>query len=198
MNRLSRREFLESLVAASAAAAAGCTRKGDAFAREQVCIHIFHPLEFIPAPLLEPATRQMGRNPGREYFHAGLPELAICTTPAPLLASFQYFWPFSRDDLRALEKAIEVRYQSQTIDAASDLHEGLGYLRQHRAEWKKQGLTSAVIFTWNDFTRQWCPQVVSACRETGVEELVLLKDPTLPPYLCDYPAKQRGFKRPPP
>ncbi len=198
MTYLSRREFLEAMAAASAAAAMGCHRQADPFARERVCIHVLQPRGSIPPPLLQATTAQPRRSAGGEYFNAGLPELAICTTRARLLDSFPYFWPFSCEDLETLRKGIEIRYQKPTIASELDTREFVDHLRRLAPDWKQNRIRSAVIFTWNTFTQQWCKQVAEACRVSEVDEFVVLKDPTIPPYLCDYPAKQRGFKRSPP
>jgi hypothetical protein len=50
----------------------------------------------------------------------------------------------------------------------------------------------------NDCTRHWAAAVAAASREGGADEMVVFKDPTIPPYLCDQPALQKGFRRPPP
>ena len=198
MAELSRRDFLQLLAAAYGLAAMGCSRKGDRFEREVVCIHIFHPAEFIPAPLLEKSERPSVRDATEDYFGIGLPELMICTTQTKFLDMFQYFWPFSREDFERLQQSIEIRYSKPLIRGAADVDDFARYLRDHNAELARGLPSPAVIFTFNDFTRHWTPEVVAASRQSGVRELVLFKDPTLPPYLCTYPAKQKGFKRPPP
>lgn len=199
MPELSRREFLERLAAAYAGAMTiGCSRKQDPFARERVCIHIFHPQEFIPAPLAEKTDDlPPPRSATQRYFNVGLPELVVCQSRARLLDLFQYFWPFSRADFDTLQKTITVGYQKFALYTARDVAEFASYLREHRSQ-SAGGAGSTVIFTWNDFTRQWSPEVAAACRESAVREFVVFKDPTQSPYLCDYPAKQKGFKRPPP
>ncbi len=198
MSELSRREFLERLAAVYAGAVTvACSRRGDRFAQERVCIHVLHPQEFLPAPLLEKTDLQPRRRATLDYFNIGLPELAVCETRTMLLDLFQYFWPFSRDDFETLQKAVQIRYQKPAINTSADVAEVAAYLREHRSQWGKAGTGSAVLFTWNDFTRQWSPEIAAACRESAVQEFVVFKNPTEPPYLCDYPAKQKGFKRPP-
>lgn len=197
MTALSRRDFLECLAAAYGMTMIG-SRQGDQFAREVVCIHIFHPAEFVPAPLMEKTKRLSTREPTEEYFGVGLPEVVICTTQVRLLDLFQYFWPFSRDDLARLQQSIEIRYSGPVIRGTPDVDDCAKYLREHRSELAQGLASSAVIFTLNEFTRHWSSEVIAASRQAGVHEFVLFKDPTRPPYLCDYPAKQKGFKRPPP
>ena len=197
---LTRREFLQRLTGAYAAALiGGCSRRRDWFAKEQVCIHILRPREFIPAPLTETTdVARPVRRAADEYFNIGLPELAFVESRGKLLELFQYFWPFSREDLDAFERSVEIRYQKGRLNTLADATEFAGYLREHRPEPGRRGLSAAVVFTWNDFTRQWSPQIATACRDSGVDEFVVFKDPTVAPYLCEYPAEQRGFKRPPP
>jgi len=198
MSELSRREFLERLAAVYAGTViSGCSRRRDRFAQERVCIHVLHPEEFIPAPLLEKTDLQLRRSTTQDYFNIGLPELAVCETRTRLLDLFQYFWPFSRDDFENLQKAVQIRYQKAAINTPLDVAEFAAFLRQDRSQWAKAGASSAVLFTWNDFTRQWSPDLAAACRESAIHEFVVFKNPTEPPYLCDYPAKQKGFKRPP-
>lgn len=196
MSQLSRREFLERLAAAYAGSMMlGCSRQQDVFARERVCIHVLHPREFIPAPLTERIGDLPPRRANQHYFNVGLPELILCETRTPLLDLFQYFWPFSRADFDTLQNTITIRYQKSTLQTARDVAEFAAYLREHRAP--SAGAGWAAIFTWNDFTRQWSPPIAAASRDSAVREFVVFKDPTEPPYLCDHPAKQKGFKRPP-
>lgn len=198
MSALSRREFLERLAAVYAGAAfSGCSRKRDLFEQERVCIHVLHPQESIPAPLLEKTDLQPRRSPREDAFNIGLPELVVCETRARLLDLFQYFWPFTRDDFDTLQRAVQIRYQKARIDTPLDVAQFAAYLREHKAQWAKAGASAAVLFTWNDITRQWSPEIAAACRESAVQEFIVFKNPTEPPYLCDYPAKQKGFKRPP-
>ncbi len=199
MVALSRREFLLRLGAAyGAVTLAGCNRNRDHFARERVCIHIFHPREFIPVPLLERTNLVVHRESIREYFNIGLPELVVCETRGRLLDAFQYFWPFSRRDFETLEKSIAIRHQISTIDTERQVSEVALFLRNNKMRAVNAGASTAIIFTFNEATQPWSATIAEACRESGVEELVVFKDPTIPPYLCDYPAKQKGFKRPPP
>ncbi len=198
MTELSRRQFLQSLAAAYGAAVMGCRRKGDPFAQECVCIHIFHPAEFIPAPLLEGAARPPVRDAAMEYFGINLPELVICTTRTAFLDMFQYFWPFSRDDFARLEESIQILHVQPTINGTPDISASATYMREHADELTRAKGSSAVMFTFNEFTRHWTPDVIAACREAKIREFVLFKDPTRSPYLCTYPALQKGFKRPPP
>lgn len=197
MIELSRREFLEALAAAYAAAVMGCKRTGDPFAREHVCIHIFDPAGSIP-PLLERTAFPSVRDATEEYFEIGLPEVLVCTTRTKFLDMFQYFWPFSQSDFAQLQESIEIGYERQIIRGAADLDDLATYLRSHKAEAIRPSESSAVVFTYNDFTRHWTSDVITACRDARIAEFVLFKDPTLSPYLCTYPAKQKGFKRPPP
>lgn len=199
MAALSRREFLLRLAAAyGGVVLCGCNRNRDRFASERVCIHVFRPREVIPVPLLQRTNPVARRDSMTEYFNIGLPELVVCETQSSLLDTFQYFWPFSRSDFETLEKSITIRYQTSTIDVAQQVSEFALFLRSNKVRAANAGASTAVIFTFNEATQPWSATIADACRESGVEELVVFKDPTIPPYLCDYPAKQKGFKRPPP
>ena len=198
MTDLSRREFLEGLASAYAMAGLGCGPKGDRFAREHVCIHIFHPGEFVAAPLMEKTRPPASRAAEEDCFGIGLPELVVCTTRTSFLDMFQYFWPFSRADLAHLEQSIQVRYSKPTVNGTADIDDFVTYLRDHRSELAQGPASSAVIFTYTDFTRHWVSEAITASRQAAIQEFVLFKDPTLAPYLCTYLALQKGFKRPPP
>ena len=65
-------------------------------------------------------------------------------------------------------------------------------------EKEKEDTKSAIIFTYNDMTKYFASEIISQWQGFGIEELVLFKDPSKPPYLCSYPSLQKGFKRPPP
>jgi hypothetical protein len=119
----------------------------------------------------------------------------LCSLPEHM---FQYFWPFSRDDFARMQQSIEIRHYRPIVRGAPDIDDFAMYLRDHKTELDRGSTSSAVIFTFNEFTRHWTPEVIAASRDAGVKEFVLFKDPTQPPYLCTYPAKQKGFKRPPP
>jgi len=56
----------------------------------------------------------------------------------------------------------------------------------------------AVILTLNDYTKYTCPHLIESCRINKIDELIIFKDPSRPPYLCSHPSQQKGFKRPPP
>jgi len=198
MLELSRREFLQTLAAAYGATVMGCKRTPAPFAQEHVCIHIFGPRDPIPAPLLEATPPPPTRDLTEEYFEIGLPELVACTTRTKFLDMFQYFWPFSRNDLAQLEESIEIGYQRPRIRGAADAGDFAGFLRSYKSQSVQAGASSAAVFVYNEFTRHWAPDVIAACRDAQIAEFVLFKDPTRAPYLCTFPAKQKGFKRPPP
>lgn len=196
MSSLSRRDFLERLSAAYAAMLTGCHKTTDWFEKERVCIHVFNPQETLPAPLLQKTTDTPSRSVNEDLFGVGLPELVLCTTKTRFLDLFPYFWPFSRDDFKQLEQSIEILYDKKVLSTSTDLDDFESHLR--RQVHVPAGLSSVVIFTFNDFTRHLTPRLVDICRQAKIGELVLFKDPTRDPYLCEYPAKQGGFKRPPP
>lgn len=194
MHGLSRRKFLELLSSAYVAMLAGCHRKPDWFGQELVCIHVFDPRERLPAPLL----LETARPARRPVFSVGLPEIVLCTTGTYFLDGFPYFWPFSRADMNHLEDSIEILYHKNVLTDDADVGEFVDYLRTHSRYLQRPGTSAATIFTYHDFTRALLPAVVSACRQAKIAELVIFKDPSRAPYLCEYPARQKGFKRPPP
>ncbi len=193
-----RREFLVRLSAAHAAMALGCNQssEGDWLGRERVCIHVFDLREPLPGPLQETDTAVPPRG-NKAYFNPGIPELALCTTSMKFLQMFQYFWPVTREEMARLERTTELRFQRAIINSGREIEEFAAYLRAHRGDSRPPGTSIAALFTFHDYTRQWIAAVVRASQQAGVDEFVLFKDPTLPPYLCDYPSRQKGFRRPP-
>lgn len=194
---MTRRELLERLSFVCMAAWLGC-RAEDWFDRELVCIHIFGPQDSIPAPLLEKVPHRPRRRRERRGFGIGLPELVACTTSRPLLELFQYFWPFSREDFKQLERSIAIKFEIALLGDADEVEEWKRFLRERRRGFQKEGKNLAVLFTLNEFTQGWAPELIAACRSAAVDEFAVFKDPSQPPYLCEFASRQKGFKRPPP
>ena len=197
MEYLSRREMLHFLAIVLPATLMGFKGK-DYFDKELVCIHIYNLDQPLPKPMLEKAKRIKNRLPGKEYFQIGMPELILCRLEMSLLDMFQYYWPVSRSEIRHLQKKIKILFKKQVIekiDALDDFQKVLDRkinVLQHSKE------LLAVILTVNDYTIHACPNIVHICQSKGVNELIIFKDPSQPPYLCSYPSQQKGFKRPPP
>jgi hypothetical protein len=194
---MTRRELLERLSFICMVAGLGC-RAEDWFDRELVCIHIFGPQDSIPAPLLEKVPRRPRRRRERRGLGIGLPELVTCTTRRPLLELFQYFWPFSREDYRQLERSITIESEIALLGDANEVEEWKRVLRARRGVFRKEGENLAVLFTLNEFSHGWAPELIAACQAAAVDEFVVFKDPSRPPYLCEFASRQKGFKRPPP
>lgn len=194
---LSRREVLRFLMIALPANAIGWKRS-DFFDRELVCVHVYDPGQELPAPLTNPAGAPVHRSAGRKVFHVGLPELILCRTKIRFLHLYPYFWPISREDVRQLQGAMEVLYQKQEVTGKNDLEDMHDQLLAQRFPGKDEESSLVVIFTLNDATCNALAAVVDACRSLRIDELVVFKDPSRPPYLCSFASRQKGFKRPPP
>ncbi|MCK8600122.1 hypothetical protein [Desulfoferrobacter suflitae] len=170
----------------------------DVFQDELICVHVYDPSKLIPAPLLEARDGKMSRNEDQRYFQSGLPELMLCTSRVRFLDLFQYFWPISREEFRRMQEKIEAKLAKAKLISDQDVEEIARYLDQNDQLAVAGDVTSAVILTLNDHTVQWASEIVQICRSAKITELVIFKDPLKPPYLCSYPAQQKGFKRPPP
>ncbi len=197
MTEMSRRKVMHQLTLGCAGVWLGC-QKNDRFAQELVCIHIYHPEDSIPASLLGRRRRPSASRPAQEFFHIGLPELLVCTAKRPFLGLFQYFWPFSQEDFRQFREAMTIEFQKPILAEEVDVESLADFLRQHKNSPRFSDSNVALVLTFNEFTRYWASDVVELFQEGGVDELVLFKDPSHPPYLCDFPSQQKGFKRPPP
>ena len=195
--KLSRRGMLRFLVFALPATLFGYQRT-DYFDDELVCVHVYDPSRDLPPPLTDVQLGNEKRPENADYFRIGLPELIWCETPKPLLDLFQYFWPVTRQEVSRLQHQIKIRHQVDKLLGTEDLQslEHTLDTRKHRQPSKTKSW--AMILTLNDYTRQICPRLADLCKKHAVDELIIFKDPSQPPYLCSYPSTQKGFKKPPP
>jgi hypothetical protein len=170
----------------------------DYFDRELVCAHVYGLSRNLPGPLLESNENAERRIEGVAYFQIGLPELIVCRTETRLLDIFEYFWPITRPEIQRFQASSTALYSLPVVEHADQLAELEKALNRIKATQKSQQGSLAVILTLNDYTRNACRRLVDICREKGVGEIVIFKDPSRPPYLCSYPAQQKGFKKKPP
>ena len=171
----------------------------DYFDKELVCVHVYDPSQDLPEPLLAQSYKFGQRSSGTEYFQIGLPELILCRTEMKLLEMFQYFWPVTRPEVKRLQGWVKIIYKQPVmediVDKITDFQKILE--EQNNLRQSKKGAL-AVILTLNDYTKNACPHLIEICRTNKIEELIIFKDPSRPPYLCSHPSQQKGFKRPPP
>ena len=197
MNKFTRREILQFLGLLFPAALLGFREK-DFFDEELVCVHIFQPAFRIPEPLLTQYRTIPERNKLKNLFHVGIPELLLCTTEIKFLSIFQYFWPITRSEFQSSYKRISIEYNKLELNEKKDILNFSRYLESNWSGSKKEDTKSAIIFTYNDMTKYFASEIIRQWQGFGIEELVLFKDPSKPPYFCSYPSLQKGFKRPPP
>ena len=197
MNKFTRREILQLLGLLFPATLLGFREK-DIFDEELVCVHIFQPAFQIPEPLLTQYKIIPERNKLKNLFHVGMPELLLCTTEIKFLSIFQYFWPITRSEFQSSYEKISLKYNKLELNEKKDILDFSRYLKSNWNGSKKEDSKSAIIFTYNDMTKYFASEIISQWQGFGIEELVLFKDPSKPPYLCSYPSLQKGFKRRPP
>jgi hypothetical protein len=173
-------------------------RAQDAFDKELVCVHIFQPGFKIPDPLWERYDSIPVRGNLPALFNLKIPELLLCSTDKNFLSIFEYFWPIERAEFIDTLRKVTVKYEKEKITEKSDVSIFSGFLESIHAESKRNIKKTAVIFTLNDFTRYFAADILNLWQIYGINELVLFKDPSKPPYLCSYPSLQKGFKRTPP
>ena len=191
--RLSRREMLRFLTVVLPTALFGY-RVIDYFDDELVCVHVYGLSQDLPKPLLEPVEASEKRIDKGADFQIGLPELFLCRTETRLMDIFAYFWPLSRSEIQQFQNSSQVLYSLpvfEHVDQLSGLETAINQNKNRKG-------SMAVFLTFNDYTRNGCFRMVNICREKGVSELVIFKDPSKPPYLCSYPSQQKGFKKKPP
>jgi hypothetical protein len=168
------------------------------FDKELVCVHVFQPGFKIPDPLWERYDSIPVRGKPSDLFNLKIPELILCQTEKSFLSIFEYFWPVERAEFHHTLRKITVKYKKVKITQKSDVSEYSGFLEKSYTESKRGINKTAVIFTLNDFTRHFAADILDLWRIHGVNEFVLFKDPSKPPYLCSFPSLQKGFRRPPP
>jgi hypothetical protein len=172
-------------------------RTQDAFDKELVCVHIFQPGFKIPDPLWERYDSIPVRRNPLGLFNLKIPELILCSIDRNFLSIFEYFWPIERAEFNDTIRKATVKYKKVKITEKSDVSDFSGFLENIHAQ-KRNIKETAVIFTLNDFTRYFAADILNLWQTYGINEFVLFKDPSKPPYLCSYPSLQKGFKRPPP
>ena len=170
----------------------------DAFDKELVCVHIFQQGFKMPDPLWERYDSIPVRGNQSDLFNLKIPELLLCSTDKDFLSIFRYFWPIERAEFYNTYSSASVKYEKVKIAERSDIYEFSGFLENFHAELKRNIYKTAVILTFNDFTRYFAADILDLWQTYGINEFVLFKDPSKPPYLCSYPSLQKGFKRPPP
>ena len=195
--RLSRREMLRFLTVVLPTALSGY-RVIDYFDEELICVHVYEPSQKLPGPLLEIYTKSGKRIEGGSYFQIGLPELILCRTEIKLLEIFAYFWPITRPEIQRFQESSKVLFRLSAIEHVDQVAELETALSRNSEKQKPPECSLAVILTLNDYTRNACRRLVDICRGKGVDEMVIFKDPSKPPYLCSYPSQQKGFKKKPP
>ena len=172
--------------------------KTDYFDEELVCVHVYNPSQDLPSPLLKVHGEISKRTENEQYFQIGLPELVLCETKITLLDMFQYFWPVSHQEITRFQKEIEIRHKILKVHGIKDLRSLEKILDTQNTDHFRKAASLAVILTLNDYTRHICKHLVGICKKYDVDELVIFKDPSKSPYLCSYPSRQKGFKKPPP
>jgi hypothetical protein len=175
----------------------GCGSK-DVFDKEHVCVHVFTPDIKIPEPLLERYEDIPARSPMTNLFNIGIPEILLCTTTSSFLQMFQYFWPITREEFQRVHGMISPKFEKPEIIGKADIDAVSKYLEEHRSSLYSKDTKSAILFTFNDYTKYWSAHLVALWQNSNVPELVIFKNPAHAPYLCDFPSLQKGFKRPPP
>lgn len=170
----------------------------DYFDEELVCAHVYALSQDLPDPLLEINEESEKRIEGESCFQIGLPELFLCRAQIRFLDIFAYFWPITQPEIQRFQNSSKVLFSLPVIEHIDQLA-GLETALNRTGEKQKNKKGSlAVILTLNRYTRNACHRLVHICRQKGVEEMVIFKDPSKPPYLCSYPSLQKGFKKKPP
>ncbi|OGF68112.1 MAG: hypothetical protein A2Y62_08515 [Candidatus Fischerbacteria bacterium RBG_13_37_8] len=168
------------------------------FDEERVCIHVYDIKGCIPDILLKQYDKKPARKKQNTYFGTGLPELLLCTSGTSFLSLYQYFWPISQKEFQKIKDSITIKFERTIVNGSQDVADLEKIIEQQKMVMSPVNLTTVAIITLNDYSIYWIAPIIDACRKGNKVELVVIKDPTKSPYLCDYPTQQKGFKRPPP
>ncbi len=194
---MTRREVLQILSAILPAAACKKTTD-DVFADERVCVHVYNRAIALPAALLERHASIPDRAKSGRLFQIGIPELLICATSADLLMSFPYVWPVTRLEFDRARENLTVLFQRSELADQEDIKKLKRYVEDQTGASRPKGEKRALLVVLNDHTRYLIPDVLEIWRESSLESVVIFKDPTKSPYLCDFASLQKGFRRSPP
>jgi hypothetical protein len=170
----------------------------DAFDKELVCVHIFQQDFKLPEPLWDRYDSMPVRGDPLDLFNLKIPELILCKADNNFLSIFKYFWPIERAEFNDTIKKVTIKYAKGKIKEKCDVSDFSGFMEKIHAELKRNIKKTAIIFTLNEFTRYFTADILNLWQNYGINELIVFKDPSKPPYLCSYPSLQKGFKRPPP
>ncbi len=192
MASLTRRQVMELLATALPLSTLGC-RSTELPPEDRVCAHVYPATLEVPASLLTDFGPPPAARTGTPPFTTGLPDVFICTTAVPFLKLFPYFWPVAPEEFRRARDSIRTLYRIDELSAAARAEEVERWLAG-----RSLPAGSAGVFTLNDFTRYFARRLLGALRSAGLAEIVVFKDPRVPPWLCDAPAVQKRFRRPPP
>lgn len=192
MANLTRRQLLDVLAVALPAGSLACNRR-ELLADERICVHVFPESLALPESLLEEFDAAPTRRPATAPFATGLPELFVCSSSIPFLQLFPYFWPIETDELRRARESIRILFQLDLLGSSGDADGAERWLAGRALPAGSVG-----VFTYNEFTRHFARRLLTAYRNAALSEIVVFKDPTVSPYLCDAPARQKRFRRPPP
>lgn len=192
MTALTRRQLLGLLAGALPCSSLACGSR-ELLPEERVCVHVYPESLALPASVLEDFGVPPSRRPTGSPFTTGLPELFVCTSSTPFLQLFPYFWPVATDEFQRARDSIRILFQVDRLSSVVEADRAERWLRGHSLSAGSVG-----VFTYDDFTRFFARRLLLAFRGAGLSEIVVFKDPRVSPYLCDAPACQKRFRRPPP
>lgn len=183
-----RREFLTTcsgyLVTLAASGETACARKPP-----ERCIHWYALEGRLPAVLLagkltDPSDIFYSQS-DRGDFSVGLPEMLIFTSGSAQRPRFPKYYPFTPEQLSKLRGDIGA------ITSVSKLAERGAVQRAFEAVEAARlthGANNGVIVTCHKNNLFLVPAIIEIARKRRLNELCIIKDPTVPPYLCDVKA----------
>ncbi len=192
MPPLSRRLLLQVLAGAVPTLGAACSRRSPD-ERDRVCVHVYPPTLELPPPLLQPGLPAPGARP-QGLLDSGLPEFFLCSSTVGFRELFPYYWPPLESEFRRLAASMQVVFSVATITGAAEV---ASIEQRLSGESAPPGTRLVAALTYNDFTRAFSARILTAARAAHVDETVIIKDPSVPPYLCDFPGAQKKFRRQP-
>lgn len=173
--------FLECLLSCAIWKSAGFPKD-----MPETCIHWYKLYGKIPAVLLAGKLS----NPSDIFystmekgdFSVGLPELMIFILKIALKEKFPQYYPFTQEQLNRLLSDVTI---IEALDKVNDMSNVEGAFAKSINESENSTMNRGIIFTLHKKNLRFLPRVIELAQKSGICEMCIIKNPTVPPYLCE-------------
>ena len=182
---MNRRKFTQAifggLLLSSILKPAGCNKSN-----VERCIHWYNLNDKIPQILLAGKFTDSSdifySRMDKGNFSIGLPELVIFTSEISIGKRFKEFYPFTQKQLEWLRAHITMIQSLQKVDSIKNVELTFDRIT---AKLNNQTTNNGIIYTFHKHNFKPLPKVIELGQAHNLKELIIIKDPTVPPYLCD-------------